>query len=109
MPLFKLIRKIEPVPPNLTLEIKHEDVNRTDSLPVTEVAPGPDKKYMVSVEVGDLPPQQALEYVKRSHRMLKEFFGENVMVVPARKGELSIGVYEVEALPETLTEEPARV
>ena len=100
MPLFKLIRKVEQVPQDLTLEVKHEDIARTDTLPVTEVSPGPGKKYMVTVEVGDLPPQDALAYVKRSHHMLKEFFGDNVMVVPARRGEMSIGVYEVEPLHE---------
>lgn len=98
MPIFKLTRKLEPVAPNLSLDIKHDDVARTDTLPVIEVSPDKGKKYMVSVEVGDLPPQDALAYVKRSHAMLKEFFGENVMVVPARRGEMSIGVYEVEAL-----------
>jgi hypothetical protein len=99
MPTFRLKRK-QPLEPNAEVDILHGDDRADSTVELVEFEPGKNKKYLVSVEVGDLPPAEAMHYLKNAITTLKEFFGNNVMVIPARNGHPSMAVYEVEEVPD---------
>lgn len=62
-----------------------------------EFEPSPNKKYMVSIEVGDQSPSAVAAQLQRLSAQLKGFFPEgSVLVVPARNGHPVMGIYELE-------------
>jgi len=102
MPSFRLRRK-QPLEPNVQLDIMHGDERADSTVDLVEFEPGKNKKYLCSVEVGNLPPTEAMHYLKAAIKTLKEFFGDNVMVIPSRDGHPSMGIYEVEEVPDADT------
>lgn len=103
-PSFRLVRKAA-LSPNTAIEIQHEGVERIEEVPAIEIQPGT-KKYMVSVEVGDLSPSDARTLMQHSAKLLREFLGDkNVLVVPARNGHPAIGIYELEPVEDNVVPE----
>ena len=66
-------------------------------MPGVEFTPGPGKKYLFALEVGDLPPAAVMAQLNKAKLMLQEFLPEAaVMVVPSRDGVPALSVYELE-------------
>jgi hypothetical protein len=54
-------------------------------------------KYVVGIDVGDLPPKEARSYLEKTMTTLKEFFGDNqCLLLPRRHGQAQVEVYEIE-------------
>lgn len=87
---FRLVR-VDPLATNARLQRGDE------AFEVVEFEPGPSKKYMVSIEVGDQGPKEVAMQIQRLHAMLKGFFPPNtILIVPARHGEPVMGIYELD-------------
>ena len=103
MTQFRLV-PVRPKQPTAELEILHGDppAGRQDlSVPVIGFEPGKATKYLVSIEVGDLSPSEAMGYLRAAQEQLKPFFGENLFVlVPSRNSHPSMAVYEIQPVEE---------
>lgn len=58
----------------------------------------PSKRYIVHVEIGDLPPKQAHVHLKQVYMTLKQIFSGpgKFVVLPCRNGVLACQIYELE-------------
>lgn len=89
------LKRIVPLEPNAQVEVAEHGVTKTFDL--LEFEPGPNKRYMVTVEVGNLPPREAHSYISKVRGHLKGFFPEGTLLVAAtRDGQPMTGIYEVE-------------
>ena len=92
MALLRLTR-IQPLGANVNVE------HGADTFQAVEFEPGPNKKYMVSIEVGDQGPSDVAAQLKRLHTQLKGFFPDgSYLIVPARNGHPVMGIYELEGI-----------
>ena len=67
------------------------------TFPVIEIDPSSNKKYIISVDVGDLPPREAMTVLERYRIRFTEFFGQTkIIVYGLRTGQRPIEIYEVE-------------
>ena len=98
MPVRYRFKRIEPLAPNVQVDVLHGDEQKMDeTFFATEFNPGPGKRYALSVEVGDLPPKEVFEHVSRLKEQLKGFFPEgSMLIIPCRNSHPAIGIYELE-------------
>jgi len=90
------LKRIVPLEPNAQLDIKTQD-GEAKSFDVIEFQPGPSKRYMVSIEVGNMPPKEAVSYLNKMREHLKNFFPEGTLLVsPMRNGHPTAGIYEID-------------
>lgn len=66
---------------------------------VVEFEPTVDKKYLVVVEVGDLPVEEIAEYLKGIRKTCGDFFPDGTLYAPCRHGQPGIGIYELVEVP----------
>lgn len=90
---YKLTR-LEPLLPNVQAELAGFVVTGV------EFTPGPGKKYIFSVKVGDVPPKQAMAHIETARRALNELMPDrSTLIIPTRDGHPVIGIYELEEVP----------
>lgn len=84
------LRRYTPSEPNFEL------VEGEQTYPVLEFEPSVTKKYMISVDVGDWPPQEVMATISRVRSQTQNFFPPNsVLYVPCRNGHPAMAIYEL--------------
>jgi hypothetical protein len=90
------LKRVVPLEPNAQLDVKMPD-GEAKSFDVIEFKPGPNKRYMVTVEIGNMPPKEATMYMQKLRDHLKGFFPEGTLLVsPMRNGQPTNGIYEID-------------
>lgn len=96
MTTFKLTR-IAPLVPTHQLEAAEQEKEQV--LEVTEIPTGPGKKYLITVDVKDLPPSLASDLLQQAATRVKEFFGQDcAMIIPCGNEYPAVGIYVLEAV-----------
>lgn len=83
------LRRIEPLDKNVEAD------SASYVYTGVEFEPTPEKKYMFTVEVGDVPPKQVFDILNQARKALKAFVPEGSLVVPCRNGHPAVGIYEI--------------
>lgn len=61
-----------------------------------ELDPDKGTKYVLGINVGDLPPRECYEFMQKIREQIGTFFGEgNVLFIPYRKGEAQVEIFEL--------------
>lgn len=67
---------------------------------IIELSPDQNVKYVFALNIGDLPPLEASEYVKKAMKNIITVLGpDRTLVIPRRSDEGSVLIYELEAVP----------
>ncbi len=67
---------------------------------IIELSPDQNVKYAFALNIGDLPPREASEYVKKQMEKIVAILGPNrTLVIPRRNDEESVLIYELEPVP----------
>lgn len=86
---YRLVKK-EPVASTMLVE------GPDASASVVELSPGPNKRYLIHVDVGDLPPAQAQDYIAQVREKVREVMDVGTtLLVPMRNGKQSLVIYEL--------------
>lgn len=87
--------KLRPIQPmSHTGVLENEETG--DLSQVLEMSPTSGKKYVVSVEVGYLPPREVNEHFGRLRKNLEDFFGvNNFLITGTRNGQPQAQFYEL--------------
>jgi len=91
------LKRIVPLEPNAQVDVTENGETKTFQL--IEFQPGPSKRYMISVEIGQMPPREAWAYIAKVRDQLTKsgIFGENKFLVsPMRDGHPANGIYEID-------------
>ena len=92
------LKKIAPLKPNAQLDVTKDD-GKIETFELLEFEPGPNKRYMIAVEVGHMPPKEAWSYLSKMRDQLIKggFFKEGTfLLAPMRGGEPQNGLYEID-------------
>ncbi len=71
-------------------------VKKHRALRAIQFQPGADKRYMISVNIGQLPPADAQRYMSDVRKTLKGWLpAGSFLIVPVRNGHPEVGLYEL--------------